>query len=203
MVRNMLLRSNRSSPSGTQTQELDASCTSTSSTKSGTAHPKAAHDNNTNNHNYNNEAASLLSKIRGIAYDSAPVRVAPPVLATGFSAMLAGRLGFAPESPAARHLAPAAELIFAGLMRLSGREQLCSELYEELRLQTAVPHLLLYSGADEVIPSASVLRFSEELKEQGGSSQLEEFAGSPHVMHFRRYPERYAETVKRFLDTHL
>lgn len=144
------------------------------------------------------DSAELLGRIRGVVYDSGPVRVAAPVLATGFVSMAAAKVGLAPEAALAiPGLRPGAEAAFRWLY--GGRSELAAEVYGALDLP--VPHLLLFSRADAVIPPEHVQRFAEELRARRGpgAARLEEFQGSEHVYHYRRHPERYREVTTAFL----
>lgn len=147
-------------------------------------------------------AQVLLERISAVIYDSGPVHVAPPVLATGFTTMLASKYGLERHLDLQR-LLPASEAFFRVLMQLTGRKELAAQLYEELLLVAPVPHLLLYSEADAVIPSCCITRFAKDLQARGGNAHLQEFHEAPHVLHLKTYPDRYAEVVNRFLDAHL
>lgn len=65
----------------------------------------------------------------------------------------------------------------------------------------AWPHLHLYSTADRVIRHADVRTFVENLRLKGVPAQHFDFISSPHVGHFREFPEPYARKCRDFLAT--
>lgn len=65
----------------------------------------------------------------------------------------------------------------------------------------AWPHLYLYSRADRVIRHADIQAFVENLRLKGVPVQHFDFVSSPHVGHFREFPEPYARKCRDFLAT--
>ena len=69
------------------------------------------------------------------------------------------------------------------------------------------PHLYLYSSADLVIPASHVEGMADS-REKAGVKFVEKhnFQTSPHVLHFKEFPEQYQELcvnfVRKCLRTH-
>lgn len=61
------------------------------------------------------------------------------------------------------------------------------------------PHLFLYSMADLVIRHRDVEIFVDTLKQKGVPVDSLDFVSSPHVGHFRKFPEQYALNCRTFL----
>lgn len=61
------------------------------------------------------------------------------------------------------------------------------------------PHLHLYSSADQVIRHRDVEVFVDTLKRKGVPVASFDFVSTPHVGHFRKFPEQYALNCRNFL----
>lgn len=61
------------------------------------------------------------------------------------------------------------------------------------------PHLYLYSSADQVIRHWDIQVFLEALKQKDVPVDSVDFVSSPHVGHFRDFPEHYALKCRDFL----
>lgn len=61
------------------------------------------------------------------------------------------------------------------------------------------PHLYLYSRADQVIRHRDVEVFVENFKLKGVPVEHFDFVSSPHVGHFRDFPEQYTRKCRDFL----
>lgn len=64
----------------------------------------------------------------------------------------------------------------------------------------AWPHLFLYSRADQVIRHRDVEVFMETLKQKDVPMDSFDFLSSPHVGHYRDFPEQYALKCRNFLS---
>ncbi|KAM9718500.1 transmembrane protein 53 [Menidia menidia] len=63
----------------------------------------------------------------------------------------------------------------------------------------AWPHFHLYSRADQVIRHRDVEHFMESLRKKGVPVDCFDFVSSPHVSHFREFPEQYTMQCRTFL----
>lgn len=61
------------------------------------------------------------------------------------------------------------------------------------------PHLFLYSRADQVIRHTAIRLFVETLRQKGVPVDSVDFISSPHVSHFREFPETYIPKCRDFL----
>ncbi|KAL6104824.1 tmem53 [Pungitius sinensis] len=72
--------------------------------------------------------------------------------------------------------------------------------YDAVRDRPPVwPHFYLYSRADQVIRHRDVEVFVDALKQKGARAERFDFVSSPHVGHFRDFPEQYALKCRGFL----
>ncbi|XP_041658310.1 transmembrane protein 53 [Cheilinus undulatus] len=63
----------------------------------------------------------------------------------------------------------------------------------------AWPHFFLYSRADQVIRHRDIEVFVDTLKQKGIPVDIFDFFSSPHVGHFRDFPEQYSLKCRDFL----
>lgn len=61
------------------------------------------------------------------------------------------------------------------------------------------PILLLCSEDDDLAPFETICNFASHLRELGGDVKLVSWKSSPHVGHYRHYPEEYKSAVKILL----
>lgn len=61
------------------------------------------------------------------------------------------------------------------------------------------PHIFLYSRADQVIRYQDIEVFLEAMKQKSITVDSFDFASSPHVNHFREFPQQYALKCRDFL----
>ncbi|XP_060193228.1 uncharacterized protein LOC132622616 isoform X2 [Lycium barbarum] len=169
----------------------------------------------------------LLEKIKGCVVDSGgdPV-ISPKVWAAGFTAaMLKKRSSFAYSSEEAGEgnevgspltlgkvqmkgamlmeilLFAALEKLFSVLLSLPDvNERLTKILSVLVNNQPSCPQLYLYSTADRVIPFQSVETFIEEQRKSGREVHAFNFGSSPHVDHYRTFPDNYVSVLQKFLQ---
>ncbi|KAL9264887.1 Transmembrane protein 53-like protein [Drosera capensis] len=165
----------------------------------------------------------ILDKIRGCIVDSgAAPELSPQVWAAGFAAAMLKKRG-----PAVHPSAEAGELsigtmlkaqedeksiieilllfifesIFSFLLQLPDvNRRLSKILFILSESQPPCPQLYLYSTADKVIPFRSVESFIKEQRKIGKEVQSFNFVSSPHVDHYRRFPDLYTSKVIDFLN---
>lgn len=65
--------------------------------------------------------------------------------------------------------------------------------------QPPCPQLYIYSTADTVIPAKDVEEFMQLQRAAGLPVQGKRFSTSPHVDHFRTFPDLYKGELKAFL----
>ena len=62
------------------------------------------------------------------------------------------------------------------------------------------PHMYLYSSADVIIPSKQVEEMAEGRLQAGVSLIVKhDFVSSPHVMHYRQFPDVYKKICIEFV----
>ena len=65
--------------------------------------------------------------------------------------------------------------------------------------QPKCPQLYIYSSSDAVIPATEVEAFMGEQRRLGHMVIARKLQGSPHVDHFRTFPEVYMGQLRKFL----
>lgn len=93
------------------------------------------------------------------------------------------------------------EKLFCFLFKLPDVNQRLSRIISTLSENPApCPQLYLYSTADKVIPFQAVEYFSEHQKTKGRTVRSFNFGSSPHVDHYRTFPDVYCSQVYSFLN---
>ena len=97
------------------------------------------------------------------------------------------------------YIAPVIELLLRPFVKL----QLAgSDYWHALIADSArCPQLLLYSKADKLIDYHDVERFAALRSKRGIEVSKYCFSDSPHVQHFRRYPNEYTLQCGNFIKT--
>ncbi|KAI5665198.1 hypothetical protein M9H77_24521 [Catharanthus roseus] len=175
------------------------------------------------------ERPDLLEKIKGCIIDSGgDPNIDPKVWAAGFAtAMLKKRssstyplveaggnkMGDSIDTSKIQGKDPllietlllsAFEKMFSFLLKLPDINQRLSRIISILvNRQPPCPQLYLYSRADKVIPFQSVESFIEDQKRAGKSVQSFDFGSSPHVDHYRTFPDLYSLHLENFLNASL
>ncbi|GAA0174155.1 hypothetical protein LIER_27602 [Lithospermum erythrorhizon] len=167
----------------------------------------------------------LLRKIKGCVVDSGgDPNIDPKVWAAGFTAALLKKRsssastsfepggenqeGSAPESIEKEEerllietmLLSAFEKFFSFLLNLPNINRRLMKVIRALKDQPPCPQLYLYSTADKVIPYKSVESFISEQSRGGRKVWSHNFVSSPHVDHYRTYPDVYASELETFLE---
>lgn len=165
----------------------------------------------------------LLMKIKGCIVDSGPEPVLNlKVWAAGFvAAVLKKRTSLTSSSAAGKETNNAASIsrtseepLFIESVLLAVFEKLFSLLFSlpdvNRRLKKVIsiltnnqplcPQLYLYSTADKVVPYQSIEAFMEQQREIGREVWSFNFRSSPHVDHFRSFPEIYRSQLFTFLE---
>lgn len=166
-----------------------------------------------------NQGDDFLEKIKGCVVDSAPsARPDPQVWASGFSAALLKKSSVATQKlqsgadslngiittskPSLKETALLAllEKFFSVFLQMPYVNRRLNDVVSVLsNQQPSCPQLYIYSSADTVIPAKSVESFIEEQKKAGRLVSACNFQCSPHVDHFRTFPEKYSEQLTSFL----
>ncbi|GAB2279555.1 hypothetical protein Dimus_014198 [Dionaea muscipula] len=166
----------------------------------------------------------LIDKIRGCIVDSgAAPELSPQVWAAGFAtAMLKKRShvvygsaefgnlysdGTMPKMQEKMQsfietlLLLILEKTFSYLLKLPDVNRRLSKIMLILsENQPCCPQLYLYSTADKVIPFRSVESFMDDQRRNGKKVLSFNFLSSPHVDHYRRFPDIYSTNVDSFLS---
>lgn len=166
-----------------------------------------------------------VDRIKGCVVDSAPAAdLDPQVWASGFSAALLKKRSSATNGGGMRdsgiadsrhpvfveaskpHIAESAfltllEKFFVVFLKIPWINNRLSQVITVLsKEQPPCPQLYIYSTADKVIPSKMVESFMEKQRQQGRIVKSFNFESSPHVDHFRSFPEIYSKQVSNFLQ---
>lgn len=169
------------------------------------------------------ERPDLIERIKGCIVDSgADAELNPKVWAAGFTAALLKKRNTV--VPPSEKLDPITdrkksnlqdedpliiealvlavlEKMFSLLFKLPDVNQRLSKIISHLsENQPQCPQLYLYSTADKVIPYLSVESFIEHQKLKGRNVWSFNFVSSPHVDHYRTFPDVYTSQVNNFLD---
>ncbi|KAG6543199.1 hypothetical protein Mapa_015449 [Marchantia paleacea] len=162
--------------------------------------------------------SELVEKIKGCVVDSAPsADPDPQVWASGFSAALLKKRSVAAQGVVANegemvaekpqpHIAEAALLLmlekfFAVFLQIPAINQRLTQVVNILsKQQPHCPQLYIYSTADKVIPAKSVESFIEKQRQAGRVVRACNLHSSPHVDHFRSFPDIYGRQVSSFLQ---
>ncbi|KAJ7515618.1 hypothetical protein O6H91_22G020500 [Diphasiastrum complanatum] len=172
---------------------------------------------------------TLLNKIKGCVVDSAPAaKPDPQVWASGFSAAFLKKRSVAAQKvghleaangtastvdeehtstqpKAAKFLEVAVKVMlekfFSNFLQLPYVKQRLAEVVSVLsKHQPHCPQLYIYSSADAVIPAQFVESFIEEQRKAGHIVKAYNFLWSPHVDHFRSFPEVYSTQLSNFIQ---
>lgn len=162
----------------------------------------------------------LLEKIKGCVVDSGgDPAIDPKVWAAGFSTALLKKSSSAtypsPETGRGTKgsqikekepffletlLLVAFEKLFSYLLNLPDVNRRLRKIITTLsKSQPPCPQLYLYSTGDKVIPSRRVESFMEEQGRTGKQVFSFNFGSSPHVDHYRTFPDLYASQLDTFL----
>ncbi|KAL3630280.1 hypothetical protein CASFOL_023264 [Castilleja foliolosa] len=166
----------------------------------------------------------LLRKIKGCVVDSGgDPNIDPKVWAAGFTTALLKKSSSATypstETEQAAQLGTngsktqdkepfliealllfAFEKLFSYLLNLPDINQKLTKIVSGLtKDQPCCPQLYLYSSGDKVIPFRAVESFIEEQKRTGKQVFGFNFGSSPHVDHYRTFPDLYVSQLHGFL----
>jgi pimeloyl-ACP methyl ester carboxylesterase len=148
-----------------------------------------------------------LERIRGVILDSAPgvaermeVERVVPWMSMALMPQILSALG---RPPALRH--PVLDVPVRAFIRfwLAMRPWVLLEAEASLRIAQRVgdwPHLLIYGGKDELVPSSLVDAFAQSLRDTGRGVSTRFFPDSDHVRHFVRHRGQYLEAIGVFLQ---
>ncbi|KAL6993561.1 hypothetical protein U1Q18_011675 [Sarracenia purpurea var. burkii] len=155
----------------------------------------------------------LLMKIKGCVVDSGgDPDINPKVWAAGFTAALlkkrsssvaeAGEGNVQQKEPWLLETVflLVFEKLFSFLLNLPDVNQRLTKVISTLRKnQPPCPQLYLYSIADKVLPWQSIELFIEEQRKIGREVRSFNFGSSPHVDHYRTFPNIYSSQLHNFL----
>ncbi|XP_030523711.2 transmembrane protein 53-B [Rhodamnia argentea] len=161
----------------------------------------------------------LIEKIKGCIIDSGGAEpFNPKVWAAGFSAALVRKSSSSVEGKdmhASNNggsnkqedegiietaVLSALEWLFSAVLKLPDVERRLTKIVNILsEAQPHCPQLYLYSTADKVIPYESVESFMETQRRMGRKVSSFNFGSSPHVDHYRTFPDLYMSQIENFI----
>ncbi|KAK9164175.1 hypothetical protein Syun_005077 [Stephania yunnanensis] len=166
-----------------------------------------------------------MDKIKGCVIDSAgSPEINPKIWAAGFSAALLkkrssstlpavdnkgngsqmhanrSRVHYSDPNLVEALLLTVLEILFFFILKCPDVNRRLTKIITILsKNQPPCPLLYLYSTADKVIPFGSVEMFIEDQKIKGAKVRAYNFGSSPHVDHYRTFPDIYSAELCKFL----
>jgi pimeloyl-ACP methyl ester carboxylesterase len=143
-------------------------------------------------------APEQLGRIRGIIFDSSPAQVIPDVAAR---ALVAAVLGEPAEKVQERHplLVGGTSAAVGAYLKVPLIKHCIQEVHDTwAQLAPPCPMLFLHSAADVLVPPEVVQAFMKQQAARGAAVSDKLWPDSPHVDHWRAYPQEYEQQLQRF-----
>lgn len=148
------------------------------------------------------DSVRIMSKIRGVAFDSGPARVG---FCQGVSVMASFVKGWGPFRYVVAFFWALAMWFYTSLNAfgnwiLGTRCHRCLATYDTLlEEQPLCPQLFLYSKSDSICSYSSIRAFARSRRAKGVPVEEVVWEDSQHVQHFPRHKQRYVSSVVDFM----
>ncbi|CAN1190605.1 Transmembrane protein 53-B [Linum perenne] len=165
---------------------------------------------------------SAADKVRGCIIDSGGAGLLDhKVWAAGFAAAILQKRSSAPQIPEEEaknrkdsytkpsddkpdaygtFVLGALEMFFAVVLKFPDVDRQLQKIVAAVaKNQPSYPHLYMYSAGDKVVPHEAIEAAIQEELKKGRKVVSHNFGSSPHVDHYRTFPEQYLSVLSRFL----
>jgi hypothetical protein len=141
---------------------------------------------------YQNEDKNDVANIRGVVFDS-------PTVASGNATQFAnGMKGNSTNIVTDVIFNWLGRVMYAYAVRNSKMHNHGPEFFRNMPV--SIPQLVLFSKADRIAGYQAILDYIKQQRSAGTDVGYRMWEDSTHVLHYRQYPEEYADLVSNFLE---